>query len=228
MRKRDLPPASPNCRSSIRDESEIARRRAAYEQKLRALSSDIDAGLLEGDLIKALGAKPAVFARLSGRQRPRAAADLRRHGLPRRWRGNFRRRRCRRRPRRGEPIRVGIVSSFFYRHSNWKIPIKGWMSQLDRSRFHVTGYHLGIIHDAADRGRRRPVRPLRASHARHRGLAARNPRRRAARADLSRSADGHILAAARRAAAGAGAVQFMGPSGNQRACRRSTISCRAI
>jgi len=50
-------------------------------------------------------------------------------------------------PAPGEPIRVGIVSSFFYRHSNWKIPIKGWISQLDRSRFHVTGYHLGAIHD---------------------------------------------------------------------------------
>ena len=51
-------------------------------------------------------------------------------------------------PAPGEPIRVGIVSSFYYSHSNWKIPIKGWMGQLDRSRFHVTGYHLGVIHDA--------------------------------------------------------------------------------
>ncbi|HMA56798.1 MAG TPA: hypothetical protein VKP52_08795 [Pseudolabrys sp.] len=50
-------------------------------------------------------------------------------------------------PAPGEVIRVGIVSSFFYRHSNWKIPIKGWVSQLDRNRFHVTGYHLGAIRD---------------------------------------------------------------------------------
>jgi protein O-GlcNAc transferase len=51
-------------------------------------------------------------------------------------------------PAPGERIRVGIVSSFYYSHSNWKIPIKGWISQLDRSRFHVTCYHLGVIHDA--------------------------------------------------------------------------------
>jgi len=50
-------------------------------------------------------------------------------------------------PAPGEVIRVGIVSSFFYRHSNWKIPIKGWAGQLDRKRFHVTGYHLGAIRD---------------------------------------------------------------------------------
>jgi predicted O-linked N-acetylglucosamine transferase (SPINDLY family) len=50
-------------------------------------------------------------------------------------------------PAPGEPIRLGIVSSFFYRHSNWKIPIKGWVSQIDRSRFRLTGYHLGMIRD---------------------------------------------------------------------------------
>jgi predicted O-linked N-acetylglucosamine transferase (SPINDLY family) len=51
-------------------------------------------------------------------------------------------------PQPGERIRVGIVSSFFYRHSNWKIPIKGWISQLDRSRFEITGYHTGGKQDS--------------------------------------------------------------------------------
>jgi protein O-GlcNAc transferase len=41
-----------------------------------------------------------------------------------------------------EPIRVGIVSGFFRNHSNWKIPIKGWLSQLDRRRFEPYGYYL--------------------------------------------------------------------------------------
>jgi predicted O-linked N-acetylglucosamine transferase (SPINDLY family) len=50
-------------------------------------------------------------------------------------------------PEPGERIRVGVVSSFYYSHSNWKIPIKGWISQLDRKRFEVTGYHVGVIHD---------------------------------------------------------------------------------
>jgi predicted O-linked N-acetylglucosamine transferase (SPINDLY family) len=43
----------------------------------------------------------------------------------------------------GEPVRVGFVSSFFWNHSNWKIPIKGWITQLDRQRFQIFGYHVG-------------------------------------------------------------------------------------
>ena len=51
------------------------------------------------------------------------------------------------RPGPSEPIRVGIVSAHFFGHSNWKIPIKGWLSQLDRSRFQIFGYHLGVTRD---------------------------------------------------------------------------------
>jgi len=40
-----------------------------------------------------------------------------------------------------QPIRLGIVSGFFRQHSNWKIPIKGWLQNLDRDRFHVSGYY---------------------------------------------------------------------------------------
>jgi predicted O-linked N-acetylglucosamine transferase (SPINDLY family) len=42
---------------------------------------------------------------------------------------------------------VGFVSSHFYAHSNWKIPLKGWMSQLDRNRFKIFGYHVGRRRD---------------------------------------------------------------------------------
>ena len=48
---------------------------------------------------------------------------------------------------RGERIRIGVVSGYFRQHSNWKIPIKGWISQLDRSRFKVIGYHTGVVRD---------------------------------------------------------------------------------
>jgi protein O-GlcNAc transferase len=50
-------------------------------------------------------------------------------------------------PAEGEPIRLGIVSGFFRQHSNWKIPIKGWLKMLDRNRFRVVGYHTGVEHD---------------------------------------------------------------------------------
>jgi predicted O-linked N-acetylglucosamine transferase (SPINDLY family) len=128
------------------DESEIPRRRVAYEQKLRALSKDVDSGLLQGNLIKAMGAKqPFLLAYQGGSDRElqqvfgeMIARIVARHFPPASLPPP---------PAPGEPIRVGIVSGFFFRHSNWKIPMKGWISQLDRSRFHVTGYYLGIIHD---------------------------------------------------------------------------------
>ena len=47
----------------------------------------------------------------------------------------------------GEPIRVGILSGFFYRHSNWKMPIKGWVENLDKEEFHLYGYYTGWIND---------------------------------------------------------------------------------
>jgi protein O-GlcNAc transferase len=50
-------------------------------------------------------------------------------------------------PAPGEPIRVGIISAYFFNHSNWKIPIKGWMSTLDKSRFQLFAYHVGTFAD---------------------------------------------------------------------------------
>lgn len=50
-------------------------------------------------------------------------------------------------PADGERIRVGIVSGFFRAHSNWKVPIRGWIKSLDRSRFEVTGYFTGATED---------------------------------------------------------------------------------
>jgi predicted O-linked N-acetylglucosamine transferase (SPINDLY family) len=42
---------------------------------------------------------------------------------------------------RREKIRVGVVSGLFLRHAVWRLPTRGWIAQLDRSRFHLTGYH---------------------------------------------------------------------------------------
>ena len=48
----------------------------------------------------------------------------------------------------GGRLRVGIVSGFFCYHSNWKIPIKGWIENLDARRFALYGYHTGKKKDA--------------------------------------------------------------------------------
>jgi protein O-GlcNAc transferase len=131
------------------DEAEIARRRLAYERALRALCDDVANGRVQGDLAKALTAKQPFLLAYQGRNdrdlqtlygglvrrivRERYGAGT--DGLPPP-------------PAPGEPVRVGIVSSFFYLHSNWKIPIKGWLGQLDRSRFKLYGYHVGARRDA--------------------------------------------------------------------------------
>lgn len=52
-------------------------------------------------------------------------------------------------PAPGARIRVGVASAFFCRHSNWKIPIRGWIEGLDRQRFEVIGYSLGDRRDDA-------------------------------------------------------------------------------
>ena len=44
-------------------------------------------------------------------------------------------------------IRLGIVGGFFRQHSNWKIPVKGWLKMLDRDRFHVSGYYTSAERD---------------------------------------------------------------------------------
>ncbi|KAF3888907.1 MULTISPECIES: tetratricopeptide repeat protein [Nostocales] len=46
-----------------------------------------------------------------------------------------------------EKIRVGFVSGFFRYHSNWKIPIKGWVENLDKSEFELFGYYTGTKQD---------------------------------------------------------------------------------
>ena len=51
-------------------------------------------------------------------------------------------------PGPGERIRIGIVSGFFRAHSNWKIPLRGWLKGIDRSRFEVTAYYTGAVKDA--------------------------------------------------------------------------------
>jgi protein O-GlcNAc transferase len=49
----------------------------------------------------------------------------------------------------GEPLRIGIVSRFFYWHSVWKIPIKGIIENIDKKRFNLYGYSIGKIRDHA-------------------------------------------------------------------------------
>ncbi len=48
----------------------------------------------------------------------------------------------------GERIRIGFASAHFKLHSVWKVPLSGWIRQLDRRKFEVIGYSLGSARDA--------------------------------------------------------------------------------
>jgi protein O-GlcNAc transferase len=51
-------------------------------------------------------------------------------------------------PAPGERIRLGIVSGFFCDHTLFRLFLEGWLTQLDRGRFEVTGFHTGRTADA--------------------------------------------------------------------------------
>ena len=47
----------------------------------------------------------------------------------------------------GEPLRVGIISGFFYHHPVWRIIAKGWVENIDKSRIRLYGYYTGRKRD---------------------------------------------------------------------------------
>jgi protein O-GlcNAc transferase len=128
------------------NEDEIGRRRVGYEQKLRALRADVEAGILDG-VAKAITGKQPFFLAYQGRN-DRDLQALYGGLISRIVERQYPAPPLPPPPAPGEQLRVGIVSGFFLLHSNWKIPIKGWLSQLDRTRFKVFGYHLAAARDA--------------------------------------------------------------------------------
>jgi predicted O-linked N-acetylglucosamine transferase (SPINDLY family) len=44
------------------------------------------------------------------------------------------------------PLRVGFVSGYFYRHSNWKMR-KGWIENFNKKRLSLYGYYTGKVKD---------------------------------------------------------------------------------
>jgi predicted O-linked N-acetylglucosamine transferase (SPINDLY family) len=128
------------------DEREIAERRDAYAGRLAKLGADVGSAVAPAALAETIGSHQPFYLPYQGRNDRELqalygsmvcgvmAARYDAPVLPAP-------------PGRGEPIRLGIVSGFFRQHSNWKIPIKGWLRELDRTQFHVTGYYTSAERD---------------------------------------------------------------------------------
>ena len=119
-------------------------------------------------------------------------------------------------PQFDRPVRVGVVSAHFHSHSNWKIPIKGWIGQLDRARFQIFGYHVGERRDAETDVAKRMC------HQFVEGARTVESWRQQIIVDevdvliYPGAVHGSHLDATRRTTTGPGAVQFLGPSGYER------------
>jgi predicted O-linked N-acetylglucosamine transferase (SPINDLY family) len=130
-----------------RDEAELQRRRALYKSHLRALNDAVSQVGRPRALADVVGAHQPFYLAYQGHSDRDLQAMY--GGMACRiMAGRYPRAALPRPPAPGEPVRVGFVSGFFRHHSNWKIPIKGWLTRLDRRRFRIFGYHTGADRDA--------------------------------------------------------------------------------
>jgi predicted O-linked N-acetylglucosamine transferase (SPINDLY family) len=130
-----------------RDTSEIARQRDAYAKRLAQLGADIAAAGVPAALAEALGSHQPFYLPYQGlddRELQNAYGSLVCKIMAARYEPAM----LPSPPAPHEPIRLGIVSGFFRQHSNWKIPIKGWLKMLNRDRFRLFCYHTGVERDS--------------------------------------------------------------------------------
>jgi protein O-GlcNAc transferase len=128
-------------------EEEIVSRRTSYEQKLRSIHEEVETEGLKDNALGAVRSLRPFYLAYQGhndRELQRLSGELTCRIIGQ----AFPEASLASPPAPDEPVRVGFVSSFFYLHSNWKIPLKGWMGQLDRKRFKIFGYHVGQTRDA--------------------------------------------------------------------------------
>lgn len=128
------------------DAAEIARRRADYAAELDALAAHADrAGA--GALAAGVGAAQPFYLAYQGRD-DRALQG--RYGalVCRAMAEAFPAASLAEPPGPGERVRVGVVCGHIRGHSVWRLPTRGWVAGLDRSRFEVVGYHTGALCDA--------------------------------------------------------------------------------
>lgn len=128
-----------------RTDVEVTAQRAAYERRLRALQADVARGGFE-DLADLAGTYQPFFLAYQG-MNDRDLQTIYGETVCRAVAKRYPPLPAPAPPSTGERVRVGIVTGYFWRHSVWKIPVKGWVEQLDRRRFEVIGYYVGTMRD---------------------------------------------------------------------------------
>jgi protein O-GlcNAc transferase len=129
------------------DEPEIITRRTAYERRLRALCDALDRSTNLAELAQGVGSSQPFYLAYQG-YNDRDLQALYGSFVCRLMAKCYPPAALAPPPGETEPVRVGIVSGFFRRHTVWKLLIKGWLSQLDRRRFRIFGYHTAVWQDA--------------------------------------------------------------------------------
>ena len=122
------------------DASGIAERRGAYAGRLARLCADVEGAQAPAALADAIGSHQPFYLPYQGGN-DRKLQSLYGSMVCKIMAARYPTPVLPNPPGPHEPIRLGIVSGFFRQHSNWKIPVKGWLQNLDRDRFHVSGYY---------------------------------------------------------------------------------------
>src|SRR6202171_270190 len=124
------------------DATEIAERREAYASHLAKLSADVEGANAAAALVDAIGSHQPFYLPYQGFD-DRELQTLYGSLVCKIMAARYPTPDLPKPPGPHQPIRLGIVSGFFRQHSNWKIPVKGWLKELNRDRFHVSGYYTG-------------------------------------------------------------------------------------
>jgi protein O-GlcNAc transferase len=130
----------------FRDEEDIHRQRKIYAERLTSLAGEFESGGISAELAGGIGSMQPFYLAYQG-QDNRELQSIYGGLICNAMRKKFPQAILKQRSRSPDRIRIGVVSGYFYGHSVWKIPIKGWITQLDRQRFEVFGYHTSARSD---------------------------------------------------------------------------------
>lgn len=128
-------------------EEEIDERRIAYKAALLDLKARVDTEATPGRFAHAVAVAQPFFLAYQGR----SDFELQRlHGsiVDRIMSDHLTDAALPGTPQPGERIRVGIVCGFFRQHPVWRIVARGWVTQLDRTRFQLIGYYTSSLRDS--------------------------------------------------------------------------------